>query len=376
MALWVRRMNEARPAGAGAPAAEQHTVPLAEPGFARGAAPVAARHRKQPAWDAATPIQVALIRRRRRRPWWLVPLLALVVVAGGITAVALWPSANTSPAGAVRTYFRALADGDTAAALAMVDNVSPAADPLLSAAVLARPSDRPTDVAVAGSEPTTEGDTPGTRVSVTYSLDGSPVLQTITVVGAAPAYRLISPFITVRMAGGTGRTLSVNTVAVGAAFTKSLALPGAYTAAAQGTLLLAPATARAAYTSSDGAVTATIPPPVPVLAAGAPAAVQQAVNTALATCAASRSATPPHCPFHYNDSSATVRWKITANPTTALSITGDAVTFTDQHAGTVHYDAATSTFFGLIHQTDSGDAALHVHGSAATSGSDVTITFG
>jgi hypothetical protein len=106
--------------------------------------------------------------------------------------------------------------------------------------------------------------------------------------------------------------------------------------------------------------------------------VQSAVNAALDSCAKSAAAEPPHCPFAYGkDPSAQVTWKIKTYPTVTVSVVDGAVVFdASGHAGTIHYDAKTTVFFGLFPSTDSGDAALDVKGTAAASDGGVEVNFG
>jgi hypothetical protein len=101
------------------------------------------------------------------------------------------------------------------------------------------------------------------------------------------------------------------------------------------------------------------------------------VNAALNTCATSTSATPGNCPFSYHDTSARMKWSITAYPTVRVQVApGGAVTFDDAGAvATVHYEATTRGFLGFSH-TDQGDTTANVTGTATATGSGtVAVTF-
>jgi hypothetical protein len=366
-----------------APARPSDPVPAA--GYARGAAPVS--RGTTPTWNSSTselsPIELdQYLRARPRRRWWILAAAALVLLAaGGVTTAIILRAKQSSPAAAVRDYFADLANGDTMAALRLVDaadTFTPSTAPLLTPAALARSSDRPSGAKMVSTVATNlkDGRT-ATAVSVVYTLAGASALQTIPVVSAGGSYRLVSPFVTVTVAADPDRRVTVNTVPLPAGTGPTPAFPGVYAATEPGNQLLAASTATAAIASSSGAVAATITLPAPTVAPTAAATVQTAVNAALNACAASKSATPAHCPFRYdNDSGATMTWKITAYPKVELSVVNAAVTFSDSgHPGTVHYDAKTSTFFGLIPSTDSGTASVDVTGTAIASDTGVTVTF-
>ncbi|MDQ1738703.1 MAG: hypothetical protein QOE53_355 [Pseudonocardiales bacterium] len=108
-----------------------------------GALPPAAPPPVWPAWqqypvpfpaDAPAP-PVAQHRRRRRRGRWLLAALLSAVLAAGLGAAAGDRyAARSSPESVARTFFRALADGDAPAALAVAD--APPHGPYLTSVVL------------------------------------------------------------------------------------------------------------------------------------------------------------------------------------------------------------------------------------------------
>jgi hypothetical protein len=256
------------------------------------------------------------------------------------------------------------------------------ANPLLATAALAKSGNRPSEAIVSGSAATTvDGGQSATAVSVTYDIDGTPVRQTI-VVETAPGtsdqpYLLKAPFITVAVKSAKGRSVKINGIGYPADAPQMLAYPGAYAATVAGSQLVAPAIARATYDSTSGAVTANIWLPAPEIAPGATAAVQSAVNHALDACAASTSPTPAGCPFQYNDSGATLKWKIATYPEVKAKVDNiGAVTFDDGgHPATVLYDATTGGFLGLFPRTQSGVISVHVAGSATIGDNGVTVAF-
>jgi hypothetical protein len=364
--------------------------------FAPAPAPIPPRvSRRTHMWDSPTlteihqppPAYHEVSRRPRRRRWWILAALALVLV-GAAAAVVLtrFRSDQSGPAQAVRAYFDDLASGDTASAMQLVDDAgsySGAANPLLATAALATASDRPGRATITGTAATTDGGSAATAISVSYTIDGTPVRQTIVVVpgpsaSAAHPYLLKSPFITVAVSAAKDRPVKVNGIAYPSGAAQALAFPGAYAATVAGNALIAPASARATYDATAGAVKADIWLPTPHIADGATDAVQAAVNHALDACAASTSATPPGCPFRYDDTDASMRWKISKYPKVKVKVSsGGAVTYDDGgHAATVHYDATTSGLFGLFPRTSSGDMGVDVAGTAKATSDGVTVTFG
>lgn len=323
--------------------------------------------------------------RTPRLRWWIAAAVAVIVIAGAALVLLHFRSNQSAPAQAVRQYFSDLASGDTAAAMDLVDDASSyttSADPLLASTTLAKPGDRPSEAIVSGSAATTvDGAQSATAVSVTYNIDGTPVRQTI-VVETAPGgsnrpYLLKAPFITVAVKSAKSRSVKVNGIGYPSDAPQMLAFPGAYAATVAGSQLVAPATARATYDSKSGAVTANIWLPAPEIAPGATAAVQSAVNRALDACAASTSPAPGNCPFHYSDSGATLKWKITTYPRVKAKVDNSgAVTFDDGgHPATFQYDATTDGFLGLFPRTRSGAMSVDVAGAAATGSNGVTVTF-
>jgi hypothetical protein len=372
-------------------------LPQVSPGvrYNSGAAAVPTPVTKRPGWLSPTlslrqpaddePVTVPVARPRRRRRW-LVAVVAIILVAGGAAAYLQVRSQQPSPAAAVRTYFDDLAAGDTAAAMALVDSAgsySPAVDPLLSPAALARTADRPGHLSVSGSAATTAvSGRKATAVSVTYTVGATMVEQTITVLARDPAaggtrpYLLKAPFITVSVPAAGDRTISVNGVPIPSGTTHTLGYPAAYVATATGNQLIAASSAPAVYTSAPDTVRADITLPPPIVAPGASEAVQAAVDRALDTCATSTAPAPPGCPFRYLDSSATLKWKMLTYPQVRLAVKSGAVTFDDNgRSGSVRYDASTSYFFGLIPRTDSGTENTDVAGTATVAGGTVTVMF-
>jgi len=361
--------------------------------YVGGAAPVPPRApRRGPSWAGPTidlPAEMAPAyvdaggRPPRRRRWWLAGLLAVVVVIGAVLILLQFRTDQTPAAQTVRAYFADLANGDTGAAMKLVDNpgdYTSAANPLLSGTALSKAANRPSAATVARSSATsTGGGQSSTSVTVTYTVDGTQVQQTIMAIGSSSeGYRLKAPFITVAVSGAKNRPVKVNGVGFPADATQLLAFPGAYSATVSGTALIAPATAQATYDSASGAVKADIWLPAPEIADGATAAVQAAVNHALDTCAASTAAQPAGCPFRYDDSGADLKWKIAAYPKVKAKAGADGtVTFDDGgHLATVHYEATTGGFLGLFPRTKSGDMGVDVAGTATVTSDGVAVTFG
>ena len=334
-------------------------------------------------------------RRPGRRRWWIAAAVVILLLAGGVVAVVRLASKQTSPTASVRTYFDDLAAGDTTSAMALVADAATftaKANPLLSPAAVAQVVDRPSHLTVNGTASTTApAGGPATAVAVSYSVGATTVHQSITVIGGGnggggngdggsadgggAAYLLSAPFMTVSLPKA-GRALRVNGIPVPSGLTHTLAFPGAYVATVVGTELIAPITAQAIYNSASGTVEADFSLPAPTVAPGATEVVQKAVNGALDACAGSTSAAPANCPFSYPDSGATLKWAIVTYPQVHVAINGNTVTFDDGgHPGTVHYDASTSVFFGLIPHTDSGTANADATGTATATDTGVTVTF-
>jgi hypothetical protein len=325
----------------------------------------------------------------RRWRWWIAAGVVPVIIVGGAVAFTRLRSHPPSPSQSVREYFDDLAAGDTTSAMALVEDPGSYAssdDPLLSPTALSRAADRPAHVTVIGTASTTiDGGRNATAVSVTYAVGATTVHQTMTVVGrdseastttSVHPYLLKAPFITVALSATAGRAVSVNGISIPAKTTHTLAYPAAYVATAPGNQLLATATAPAVYNSASGAVEADISLPAPTMAPGAGALVQSAVNHALDRCAASTSAAPANCPFHYADSSATMKWTVATYPRIRVAVNGVSVTFDDAgHPGSLHYAATTAYFFGLIPHTDNGTTNTDVTGTAALADGAVTVSF-
>lgn len=319
---------------------------------------------------------------RSRRGWWIAAAAAVLLIIAGIV-IAHARSNGSQPSDAVRAYFADLGAGDVSSAMALVDaagTYTSSADPLLTPIAMARAADRPTHVAVTGTAATTTAEgSAATAVSVTYTVAGAAVHQTIAAVAgdaSGPAYRLVAPFVTMAVTGAGSRPVTINGVAIPAGTSHTLAFPAAYTATTPGTRLISASSASAAYRNTSGVVQAAISLPAPALAADATTLIQAAVNHALAGCAASTAAAPAGCPFHYSDSSATMAWKIVAYPHVRVVLHGDSVTFDDGgHAATVQYSADTSYFFGLIPHTATGSITADVAGTASADHSTVTVTF-
>jgi len=322
------------------------------------------------------------IRRRGRRGWIAAAIVVILAIAGGTVAYLRLRPHEVTAAHVVQHYFDDLSAGDTAGAMALVQDASTYQGPnypLLTASVLGRADSRPSHVSIGTPGATTTGDgKDALAVPVTYTAGISTVHQTVTAVkgDATHPYLLNAPFVSVSVGGATaGRPLTVNGIPYPEGSASTRAFPGAYTATVAASLLLAGVTSAATYDSSDGLVDATITVPVPQAATGAQAAVQAAVNAALDACAASTSATPVNnCPFRYQNAGATMKWTMVTYPVVALAVGADgAVTFTDTgHPATVHYDATTSGFLG-ISSTDSNDATVDVSGTAAIGASGVTV---
>ncbi len=357
------------------------------------------RDRGKPGWDAPTlsgphypggsydePAYHDPYGRRRGRShrarWWVIAAVTLVVLAGAVGVLFHFRSDQSPEAQVARKYFTALAEGDTRSALALVDDSASYTGseyPLLASAALVKPEDRPSEATVVKSVRTTvDGGRAARVVTVAYSIDGTPVRQDLTLIETGGEYRLKAPFITVAVSGARGRSVQVNGIDYPHGAAQAVAFPGGYHASVKGDRLIAPATARATYSDSSGAVKADVWIPAPTLATGADAAIQSAVNHALDACAQSTSPTPNGCPFRYSDTSATMKWSITQHPKVKAKVGADGtVTFDDGgHSAVVHYEATTSGFFGLFSRTKTGDMDVTITGSASISDGGVAVKLG
>jgi hypothetical protein len=372
-------------------------IPTEQVRYVGGAAPVPPRpNRRGPNWAGPTmglPAEVdgppAYVdsgspRWSHRMRWWITAAAAAVLVIAAVAVVMRFRTDQSPAAQTVQEYIADLASGDTKSALSLVDDAEAYgtdANPLLSAAALSKPASRPSAARIAKSAPTTvDGDRDAVAVTVTYTVDGTQVQQTIiaTASESAKSYLLKSPFMTVTVSGAKGRPVKVNGIGMPDGATQLRAFPGAYGASIAGSDLVAPATAPAIYDSSNGGVTANIYLPAPTIAAGASAVVQTAVNHALDACAASTSPSPQGCPFRYGDSGADMKWTIATYPKVKARIGGDGtVTFDDGgHLGAVHYEATTGGFLGLFPSTKSGDIGVDVSGTATLGSDGVAVSFG
>ncbi|GAA3302036.1 hypothetical protein GCM10020218_096830 [Dactylosporangium vinaceum] len=334
-------------------------------------------HRFEPArLDAGGP---GLSRRTRR--------LLGAGAAGAILAVAaliVLRPAPPSPAGAVRDYFDHLAAGDTAAALALVDSgesYTPRAAPLLVAAALADPANRPGGLTVTATEEPERGG-PYSTVTATYKLGGQTVEQLFAVVATPdeqPPYRLERPFLTLTAQVPVGLATTVNGVAVdGAALARGTpAFPGVYTGTTSGNALFAGGT-RAATVRSDGqGARADIAFGAPAVAPGAPKAVQTAVEEYLDRYCINGPVTS-QCPLRgapYKAYGQKTTWAITTYPQVQLTPDSSGrvqVAFATATEGSAAYTVTWSDSSGAP-QTATGTVPVTTRGYASL-GNDGTIT--
>ena len=165
------------------------------------------------------------------------------------------------------------------------------------------------------------------------------------------------------------------------------AFPGVYTATAQGSALLASDTEAGSPGSStlSSAATENITFNTPQLASGAQDAIQAQVKQQMDTCAQSTDPYPSGCPFNlysvYIDGSiSSVQWSITNYPTVTVTAAsqisaGEQADFSDSaDDGLAHYVATYTDYTGAT-QTTGGDVPFSVSGTAAVSGSGITLNF-
>ncbi len=336
-------------------------------------------------------------RRPRRRTLVIGVLVVALGVGGGIAYEVLKP-APTTPASVVQQYFDDLGKGDTAAALTLVSDASQlssqASTTLLVPQALSSASTRPTDVQV-GTTNTLTGfpgvSAAGYSVRVTYKLGGTSMTANFPVLkapsGAKSPYLLEAPFFDLEVGDPGGRAVTVNGITVDVSQASTyLAFPGAYTATAQGNALLASDTATGTVTSGAAfAGTDTINFAPPQLASGAQDAIQAQIKQQIDTCAQSTDPYPSGCPFdlysvYIDGSVSSVQWSITNYPTVTVTPAAqispaEQADFSDSaHDGVAHYDVTYTDYFGAT-QTTSGDVSFGVNGTAAVSGSGITLGF-
>lgn len=330
-------------------------------------------------------------RRQRGRTLLIGGLVIVLGVGGGIAYEVLKPAATT-PASVVQQYFDDLGKGDTASALALVSGAGSgsgqASDSLLVPQALASVSERPTDVQV-GSSTTVPGFSQVSLyvVHVTYKVGDTSMATDFQVVkapaGTASPYLLQAPFFDLEVGDPGGRDVTINGVSVDLSQTTSFAVfPAVYTATAQGNALLAGDTQTGALGSDT---TDTINFDAPQLASGAQDAIQSQVNQQIDTCAQSTDPYPTGCPFdlysvYIDGSISSVQWSITTYPTVTVTpaaqiSAGEQADFSDSaDDGLAHYVVTYTDYFGST-QTTEGDLPFSVSGTAAMSGSGITVNF-
>ncbi|MFI0410779.1 hypothetical protein [Actinomadura sp. 3N508] len=316
----------------------------------------------------------------------IVPIM-LVGCAFAAYTVLKPPTAEST----VEQYFDELSDGDTAAALELVSDASeysPESNPLLVPKVLSEADSRPRNLRILGTDLFTGAERKVTSVRVSYEIRGATVTQAILATRGTdgdPAYVLYEPFLRLGVTSLAGRQLTVNGVATPlGAEDYTYVFPGAYTAGAQGTPLIAGATANATVRSGgiEEQAVAIVDFGTPTLAPGAQEAVQTMVKQQIDTCAQSTSSQPPNCPFstYLFGSDESVKWTITAYPTVTVALSSypseeqQAVISSESYDGVAHYVAKVTDLFGGGTETQTGDVRFGVQGSATATGGQITVS--
>lgn len=349
-----------------------------------------------PAMPTAPPPVRTGFRRPRGRTVLVVALVIVLGVGGGIAYEVLKPAPATA-ASVVQQYFDDLSKGDTASALALVSGAdqlsSQASTALLVPQALASNSARPTDVQV-GSTTTLPGLALASvyTVKVSYKVGGTSMTTDFPVLkapaGAKSPYVLQAPFFDLEVGDPGGRAVTINGVSVDLTQTsRFFAFPGVYTATAQGSALLASDTENGTLSSSTFASTATanITFGTPQLAPGAQDAIQAQVKQQMDTCAQSTDSNPSGCPFNlysvYIDGSvSSVQWSITNYPTVTVTAASqisasEQADFSDSANDSLAHYVVTYTDYTGATQTTDGDVPFSVSGTAAVSGSGITLNF-
>ncbi|TDB75297.1 hypothetical protein E1264_40040 [Actinomadura sp. KC216] len=331
----------------------------------------------------------AQFRRLRRRTLVILAIVPIVLVGGGFAAyTALKPPTAEST---VEEYFDELSDGDTAAALDLVSDASeysPESHPLLVPKALSEADDRPSDLRILGTDIFSGAGRDVTSVRVSYKVRGDTVTQTILAAKGTdgePAYVLHEPFLLLGVTSLAGRQLTVNGIAAELSTEDSTyVFPGAYTATAQGTPLIAGATTSAVVQSGgiEERAVAVADFGTPTMAPGAQAAVQTMVKEQITKCAQSTSGQPTGCPFstYLFGSVESVTWTITAYPTVTVELSpypsddAQVAISSDAYDGVAHYVAKVTDPFGGGTETETGDVRFGVQGSATVEGGQITVS--
>jgi hypothetical protein len=312
----------------------------------------------------------------------LVVVGALLVVVGAVTGIVRLTA--PTPQSVVEDYFDALADGDTATAMALVaggDEVDPSRYPLLGAAALADKRLRPSDVRVGEpGEPTSVHGDQGYLVEVTYRAGGREARQTMLVVRTDDEFRLRVPFVAITVNGQLGRRVSINGVDLGEAVEGAVAFPGAFEGRAEGNALLAAASVTATASEAGNGSAVLLDFGEPALADGAATRIQSEVRAELDRCAASTEERPSGCPFAAGvyGTDVSVRWSIEAYPTVSVELArglfgGVTARLSDDGTGLARWTATYTDYLGTA-RTESGEDNFGVSGTVEASGSDIRIS--
>jgi len=106
------------------------------------------------------------------------------------------------------------------------------------------------------------------------------------------------------------------------------------------------------------------------------------VKSVIDQCAASTEPAPSDCPFrtYVYGANVSVRWSVITYPRISVNMSsiglfgsGDRVPISDDGSGSVRWTATYSDFSGK-QQTESGDTAIRIYGSAQASGAAVQVT--
>lgn len=347
----------------------------------------------------------------RRRLLSLGAILAVAIGGVGLYAVFKPVTAEST----VRRYFAALADGDTDAALELVDRTGqpsacgmvvgetdeiptscPVPDqPLLVRKALSDEHSRPSDLRILHTDSTVapSGETVDI-VRVSYKVGNESVPQSIVVTKPADGspYRLKEPYLRLISDSLAGRDLTVNGIAVDTEDNgvdsdhadDLFVFPGAYTASAEGGDLLTTATQTAVVQSgTSGRPVVSIDFGTPTLVPVAKELIRGWIRRELGLCARNTSSAPSDCPFSVaiSGSGVSVKWSITAYPTVSVALASDPSAghqvdiSSGASQGVAHYVATYTDGLTGEPRTETGDRSFGVRGTASeVSGAGLTIS--
>ncbi|MDG4805236.1 M48 family metalloprotease [Micromonospora sp. WMMD1120] len=312
-----------------------------------------------------------------RRTWLLVGALVLAACLGtsGL-GVVQW--AFFRPQATIDSYFSALADRDSEAALDVLTDQGAGSDRDLLAKLLRGKGYRPpTDVEIS----TLERDGDNATATVTYRLADAPQTATLTLtrrdettLGLFHGWRLNGGPIPLNSSiADPGVRLNGVELPVATEGPPPVLLPGAYTATGPSSALSETPTTTVTVGPGQSAATLEL---VPVLKPTAIEAVETRVRSWLDECAKQTVAAPPNCPFSYYGGSSTqkVTWKILEYPKVAVELTGPStarVSTPVETRGRVQVSGTNTYFGGSSPFTD--DDTFTVTGVATAEGDTVSF---